>query len=497
MSSAGGATESQTTGRAGHGVRRLAARLRRYAPQPLLGLALAALGLYSLLMAWTDNLAPQLALALVLHSTFTLTNLGLALVLGAAIVVAKLHPVHVARGFKVSLQTVPLYLLVALTAPPVAATGAAIALLAGELAQRRVKGQYPSDVAATVGRWIVLMLLGSLVAHVTLPPVAPVLLAGEITLPLGAPLARLPLLLAAGLLFAGDTLTVALEIGAITGEAPHRIVRMVLREGGLAELVQYLVGLLAALAARQDAWSVVLLLLPALLLRRMLKSSMEMHDQTRTLLESMADAVDLRDPYTGGHSRRVTAFAAAILRALNISGPEVELITAAARVHDIGKIAIPDQILNKPERLTDEERLVMESHPQRGADFLARYQDFRRGTTIVLYHHERVDGRGYPHGLRGDDIPFGARVIAVADSFDAMTSDRPYRKGMSIATATQILVEGRGTQWDSGIVDAFVARVVPGLLAWSEQAVQLANAALDGNPALLTAHIAALPGQAA
>ncbi|HEU5088235.1 MAG TPA: HD domain-containing phosphohydrolase, partial [Roseiflexaceae bacterium] len=96
-------------------------------------------------------------------------------------------------------------------------------------------------------------------------------------------------------------------------------------------------------------------------------------------------------------------------------------------------------------------------HPARGAELLARYRDFARGRRIVRHHHERWDGGGYPDGLRGVDIPFGARVIAVADSFDAMTSDRPYRAGMPVSEALRILKEGRGTQWDAAVVDAFLA----------------------------------------
>ncbi|MEO7908193.1 MAG: HD-GYP domain-containing protein [Roseiflexaceae bacterium] len=181
-----------------------------------------------------------------------------------------------------------------------------------------------------------------------------------------------------------------------------------------------------------------------------------MHEGTNKLLESMADAVDLRDPYTGGHSRRVTEYSLRILHEMQVIGPEVDLIRSAARVHDIGKIGIPDQVLNKPGRLTAEEKQIMDSHPVRGAELLARYTDFARGMDIVRHHHESWDGRGYPAGLKGLDIPFGARVIAVADSFDAMTSDRPYRAGIPIAKAAQILSEGRGKQWEPIIIDAFL-----------------------------------------
>src|SRR5581483_2790892 len=111
-----------------------------------------------------------------------------------------------------------------------------------------------------------------------------------------------------------------------------------------------------------------------------------------------------------------------------ILGPEASLIISAARVHDIGKIGIPDDILKKPGKLTSRERAIIESHAARGADLLVRYPDFARGKAIVRHHHERWDGKGYPDGIRGLEIPLGARVIAVADSYDAMTSDRPYRR---------------------------------------------------------------------
>ncbi len=175
----------------------------------------------------------------------------------------------------------------------------------------------------------------------------------------------------------------------------------------------------------------------------------------------MADAVDLRDAYTGGHSRRVTDYSAAILRELGLHGPEVDLILAAARVHDIGKIGLPDAILHKPGRLTDEERAAMELHPLHGEALLTRYRDFARGVAIVRHHHESWDGAGYPDGLARTDIPFGARVVAVADSFDAMTSDRPYRKGMPVEKAAAILREGRGTQWDAALVDALLRALAP------------------------------------
>ena len=250
------------------------------------------------------------------------------------------------------------------------------------------------------------------------------------------------LFLAATTMFLGDIITAALEIAPICGEAPTRVIAMAVRQGGVIEGIQYLVAILGALAAIHYPGALLLLVLPIVLVYRAFKQAIEVQKSTLQLLESMADTVDLRDPYTGGHSRRVADLCTGILRELNIRGPEAELIIVAARIHDIGKIAIPDQILHKPGRLTGDELAIMQSHPERGAALLTRYSDFARGVDIVRHHHEAWDGTGYPNRLKGHAIPFGARVIAVADSFDAMTSDRPYRSGMSVHQAATILRAG-------------------------------------------------------
>jgi HD-GYP domain-containing protein (c-di-GMP phosphodiesterase class II) len=186
------------------------------------------------------------------------------------------------------------------------------------------------------------------------------------------------------------------------------------------------------------------------------KNVKEMRHETVQILEDLADTVDLRDRYTGGHSKGVAELVHQTLIQLKISGPEAMLIETSARLHDIGKIGIPDSILKKPGLLLPEELAVMRTHSQKGAELIAKYKDFSRGAMMIMHHHERWDGDGYPSGLKEYAIPFGARVISVVDSFDAMTSDRPYRKALSANQAVQILLEGRGTQWDPNIVDAFV-----------------------------------------
>jgi HD-GYP domain-containing protein (c-di-GMP phosphodiesterase class II) len=325
--------------------------------------------------------------------------------------------------------------------PALAALAAGMGTLIDELKERKQRRSLLSDIITTTSRWIIVVSFGSWVAH----------------LPADTDVTHALLLFAAAVgMFIGDLVTTALHVALISGEPLSRILRANVREVSAPEGVQYLLGILGVLAAEIHVWAVVLLIVPCAVVFLAFKNLKEMRNSTRWLLESMADAVDLRDPYTGGHSRRVAEYCTGILRQLERFGPEVDLIVSAARVHDIGKIGIPDHILNKPDRLTAEERAIMEIHADRGADLLARYPDFVRGVAIVRHHHESWNGAGYPSKLEGYAIPFGARVIAVADSYDAMTSDRPYRRGMPPAQAAQILREGCGKQWDPAIVEAFL-----------------------------------------
>lgn len=173
-------------------------------------------------------------------------------------------------------------------------------------------------------------------------------------------------------------------------------------------------------------------------------------------IEAIAGAIDARDGYTHGHSRNVTEYALAIGRRMGLPPEEERALRGAALLHDIGKIGIPDHILNKPGALTPDERAVMESHSEIGYEILLRAPSLQALLPGVRFHHERMDGRGYPSGLSGDRLPMQARIIAVADTFDALTSDRVYRKRMTVEKAADILREGRGTQWDAGCVDIFL-----------------------------------------
>jgi len=182
---------------------------------------------------------------------------------------------------------------------------------------------------------------------------------------------------------------------------------------------------------------------------------------------SLAKAVDARDAYTGSHSERVSELAARIAERLGITQEQIELTRLAASLHDLGKLAIPEEILRKPGTLTESERLVLERHPQIGFRMLESL-GVDPVAEWVLHHHERWDGTGYPEGLHGEEIPLGARIIFVADAYDAMTSDRVYRRRLSIDDALNELARCAGTQFDPEIVAAFAGElgaVATGVLA--------------------------------
>lgn len=175
------------------------------------------------------------------------------------------------------------------------------------------------------------------------------------------------------------------------------------------------------------------------------------------LAEALASAIDAKDGNTYGHSHRVGELAMALGSQLHLETPQLAELQVAAHLHDVGKIGIPDAILNKAARLTTEEFAVVQRHPVIGWQILRRISSFQQVARIVRHHHERFDGSGYPDGLRGEDIPLASRLIAVADSYDAMTSMRSYRKAVSAKEAWQELCRCSGSQFDPEAVKAFRA----------------------------------------
>jgi putative nucleotidyltransferase with HDIG domain len=188
----------------------------------------------------------------------------------------------------------------------------------------------------------------------------------------------------------------------------------------------------------------------------MLESQQHLNQAYFQFIETMAQALDARDPYTAGHSQRVSDYSTAIARAMDLATEEVEVIRIGALLHDIGKIGVADAVLQKPDRLTNEEFELIKLHPQIGKRILERVGRFQDYLPIVELHHENQDGSGYPFGLEGSEIPLGARIVHVSDAYDAMTSSRAYRVAMPQERVVEILRSCATTQFDPEIVEVWL-----------------------------------------
>lgn len=182
------------------------------------------------------------------------------------------------------------------------------------------------------------------------------------------------------------------------------------------------------------------------------ESAYEEHD----LVECITSALDARDPYTGNHSRRVSGMACDLCHVLGMPEDITREIHIAGHLHDIGKIGIPDKVLLKPGRLNDEEWELMKQHSKIGADILAGAPKFARIAAIILHHHERFDGKGYPFGAKGEEIPLGSRIIAVCDSIDAMASSRAYRGAFPLETVRSEIEKNSGLMYDPDVAKAML-----------------------------------------
>ena len=179
--------------------------------------------------------------------------------------------------------------------------------------------------------------------------------------------------------------------------------------------------------------------------------------RTQRLLRGLSEAFESRDPYTGDHCSRLAGYAAYLGNAFGLGHRENDVLRLGAALHDIGKIVVPDEILKKPDKLTPAEFAIIKQHCYQGGQICKRVTALRDSFPIVYHHHERWDGRGYPDGLKGERIPFGARIVAAVDAYDAMTSDRPYRTAMEDEDARAILRDGAGSQWDPAVIEKLLA----------------------------------------
>jgi HD-GYP domain-containing protein (c-di-GMP phosphodiesterase class II) len=254
-----------------------------------------------------------------------------------------------------------------------------------------------------------------------------------------------------------NTGSLALIVAPVMGIGPFQMWRANF-SGLYVELITVatLGSLIPVLIAEND-FAVVLLVVPLLLGPHLaFKAIRQAHHETRVAMEGLADALERRDPSTYRHSSRVTAYVRAMVALMpHIPRPTAEAIVNAAHVHDLGKVGTGDDSLKKPGALTDRERQELQQHAAVGADIVSRLEAYKASVDTIRHHHERWDGTGYPDGLAAEQIPLGSRIIAVADAFDAMTSDRVYRPAMSTEAALAELHKGKGSQFDPQMVDLF------------------------------------------
>lgn len=260
-------------------------------------------------------------------------------------------------------------------------------------------------------------------------------------------------------LHVGNTALVAGAVGLQLGTNPVRVWRSTLREDAVATAAIVAFGLLAAELLVSQPELLPLLAVPLMFIHWAVREVARVRTNTHAALASLVEIVELRDPYTAGHSHRVATLARALALRLGQTHEEADVVESAGWVHDLGKIAIDPAILTKAGQLTEAEQAAMRQHPTYSAQVITRFSAYRTGIPLVRHHHERWDGGGYPDGLAGDAIPLGARILAVADTYDALTSARPYRAAMGSAQALQVLREGAGSQWDPTAVDALLDHV--------------------------------------
>ncbi|MBB6216448.1 putative nucleotidyltransferase with HDIG domain [Anaerosolibacter carboniphilus] len=215
-------------------------------------------------------------------------------------------------------------------------------------------------------------------------------------------------------------------------------------------------GIIIAAAYANYGWFAVLLFFgPLLIARYSFKLYMDMRHVYFETIKALSSAMEAKDQYTNGHSYRVADYAAGIAEQMGFKHDAIDRIKTAAVLHDIGKIGVSDNILNKPGKLEESEYAMIQKHPEIGAKILSEVEFLADVSKIIKYHHERFDGKGYPEGLKDAEIPMEASILAVADAYDAMTSDRPYRKAMDRHTAMNILIKESGIQFNPIVVKAF------------------------------------------
>ncbi len=386
------------------------------------------------------------AIALAKGTQVDVNEVVAAAMIFALVVACRLLPLHIGYKRKMLTDSAPLFTAALILQPWLAGAVAGGAMAVAELVGKGTGYRNPRQLVFNSGQRLLSVMAATVAFHS--------LTSAEITSP------DVSLAFAVGvavaLQFAVNDLLLLTVVAAQMG-------RSVLKDWFLDrtdipyDLALYASGFVFALAASFQVGLLALIVFPLAVFHRAMRTQVTLRSQTREAVEALADVVDMRDPYTFEHSHRVADIARSICIHLGLSQDITEEIVAAARVHDVGKIGVPDAVLQKPGPLTGEEYGEIQRHPEIGARLTARFPDFGRGTGYILHHHERWDGRGYPMGLKGEQIPLGSRVISVADTFDALTSTRVYRPALTDEIARAELARVAGTQLDPKVVAAFFA----------------------------------------
>jgi HD-GYP domain-containing protein (c-di-GMP phosphodiesterase class II) len=365
----------------------------------------------------------------------------------ALTLIASSLPVKLPHGTYQAVALAPLVAAMSLGGPAVAGWVAVI----GTTETREIRGRIP---------WY-----GTLINHAGV--VLPVVIAGvirQLIVSLESPTGSSSLvvdfvatIIAATALFIGNTAIVAGVVALRTSQSFSTVVVGDYRDTAFNNLAMGPLGWLMGLVYSIQWWATLLFALPLYTTRMASQRFVEMRDMFTQTIGALAEAVDKRDPFTARHSQRVKEIAVDIGRVMRVSDQELEALEWGGLLHDVGKIGVPDDVLKKAERLTRDERMIMNAHPVLGAQIIAPVTKLAPELPIIRHHHEWYNGSGYPDRLIGDEIPKLARILHVADAFEAMTAARPYR--MTPLTLEQALAELRkfaGVQFDPVVVDAFV-----------------------------------------
>lgn len=377
--------------------------------------------------------------------SLTQKELIVAILLGVMIVVVenfKIDFPHASFDMWVSVGAI-LSLAAALTFDPIVA---ALLVMAAALINDTWDRLKPIQIAVNVSNLGLAAYAGA-VAYTTI--------ANTDKLPLANPQNIGATIVAACVYTLVNTWALAIVVAPIVGQSTYRFWRANI---GMTYVFVALpaMGSLVPLVAEQHPLAILVLMVPLLGSHLAQRALRKVQHETRATIESLVDALEIRDSYTHNHSVRVTNYVQNILSEMpQIPSATRQLIADAARIHDLGKMGVRDTALLKPGRLTDEEFEEIKRHAEIGADLIGNLEMYRTSVGIVRHHHERWDGKGYPDRIKGEEIPLGARIIAVADSFDAMTSDRPYRRAMDFTDAMAEIRRNSGIQFDPQVVEAF------------------------------------------